>query len=179
MPFAIRRFEDHDHDAVWTLHNLALNAVNAHGGNGAWDDDLHHIPAVYLQAGGEFLVGELNGVIIAIGGLLRDGEASAKVRRMRVHPAHQRQGYGQAILDALLARARELGLSRLWLDTTRGQVAAQRFYEKNGFQQTGTGQYGPYELLYYERTVGAPPNGLMTASESGQARWAAPDGEAQ
>lgn len=178
MPFAIRRYQDRDHDAVWVLHNLALNAVNAHGGNGAWDDDLHHIPEVYLQAGGEFLVGELDGVIIAIGGLLRDDEASAKVRRMRVHPDYQRQGYGQAILDALLARARELGLGRLWLDTTRGQTPAQRFYEKNGFRQTGTGRYGPYELLYYERTLRAQPNDL-TDSESGHARWAAPDGEAQ
>ena len=153
MPLSIRRYQERDHDAVWALHNLALNAVNAHAGNGPWDDDVHHIVEVYLQADGEFLVGERDGQIVAIGGLLRDGEHAAKVRRMRVHPACQRQGYGQAILEALLARAAELGITRLWLDTTRGQVAAQRFYEKNGFQQTGVGQYGAFELLYYERQL--------------------------
>ncbi len=56
-------------------------------------------------------------------------------------------------MTALLARAAELGIRRLWLDTTRGQAPAQRFYAKNGFRQTGTGQHGPFELLYYERSL--------------------------
>ena len=41
----VRRYRAGDHDAVWDLHNVALNEVGAHMGNGPWDDDLHHIEA--------------------------------------------------------------------------------------------------------------------------------------
>lgn len=153
MSLSVRRYKEGDHDAVWVLHNLALNEVNAHGGNGDWDADVHRISEVYLESGGEFLVGEVDGEIVAMGGLMREDERSAKVRRMRVHPEHQRQGYGQAIMDALLARAKELGIERLWLDTTRRQLPAQRFYLKNGFRQIGSDRYGPFELLLYELCI--------------------------
>ena len=42
-PLHIRAYAPEDYDAVWALHNLALDAVDAHGGNGPWDDDLHRV----------------------------------------------------------------------------------------------------------------------------------------
>jgi GNAT superfamily N-acetyltransferase len=153
LPLEIRRYRPADHDAVWDLHNLALNQVNAHGGNGAWDDDLHHVRQVYLDAGGEFLVGTLDERIVAMGGLKRTGPARAKVVRMRVHPDLQRRGLGRQILAALEARATALGYTRLWLDTTTRQPAAQAFYQKNGYRQTGADTYGPFELLIYEKAL--------------------------
>jgi hypothetical protein len=37
----IRRYQEADHDDVWTLHVLGLQHVGAYAGHGPWDDDLH------------------------------------------------------------------------------------------------------------------------------------------
>lgn len=55
----IRRYQDADHDAVWTLHSHALEHVGAHAGAGPWDDDLHAVRRFYLEQRGEFVVGLL------------------------------------------------------------------------------------------------------------------------
>ena len=60
-PLRIRRYEPRDKRAVRRLHDDALNEVGAHLGSGPWDDDLDEIESVYLDQGGEFLVGVLDG----------------------------------------------------------------------------------------------------------------------
>lgn len=149
----IRRYELRDHDAVFELHNLALNAIGAHAGNGPWDDDLHNVDAVYIQAGGEFLVGCLGDDVVAMGALLPTGPGRAELKRMRVHPQRQRLRLGQSILAALEVRARELSLAHVHLETTTLQTAAQAFYERNGYVQTGTGRYEQFDLLIYEKDL--------------------------
>jgi ribosomal protein S18 acetylase RimI-like enzyme len=149
----IRRYEPADHDQVWDLHNLALNRVKAHGGNGQWDDDLHHVDEIYLHAGGEFLVGVLEGRIVAMGGLRRVDDRRAAIKRMRVHPDVQRQGYGSAILCALEARAVALGYRTLSLDTTTRQTPAQAFYTRHGYRDVGRDRYGQFELILYQKTL--------------------------
>lgn len=94
-------------------------------GNGPWDDDLQHIDEVYLSDG-DFLVGEADGGIVAMGAIRKKTDDCAELKRMRVHPEHQRLGYGQQMLDALEQRARTFGYRRLCLDTTVQQVAARR-----------------------------------------------------
>ncbi len=151
----VRRYEPADHEAVWNLHNEALNDVGAHLGNGPWDSDLDAIESVYLQDGGEFLVGVLEGEVVAMGALRRDPEGRAWITRMRVAPSLQGRGIGQTLLDELHRRAADLGFGTLHLDTTVGQIAARRLYEKNGYRETGRGTVGPFRCLYYERKSGA------------------------
>ena len=153
----IRRYEAADHDAVWELHNLALNLVGAHGGNGAWDDDLHHVAQVYLEDRGEFLVGTWEGRIVAMGALRRVDAERAEIKRMRVHPDWQRRGLGRAILNALEERALALGYRVLRLDTTTRQEAAQAFYRRNGYAEAGRGHYGPFEVIVYEKVIAVDP----------------------
>ena len=148
-----RRYRPSDHDAVWALHYLALRAVDADAGDGPWHDDLRDIEGAYLDGTGEFLVGEDGGAIVAMGALRRTGPSRAEIKRMRVHPDHQRRGYGTAVLQALEARARELGCRTLHLDTTARQAGARRFYEKHGFRRTGAKTWGQFRLVYYERRL--------------------------
>lgn len=155
----VRRYRAADHGAVWAVHNAALNAVGAHVGNGPWDDDLHHIDEVYLQDRGEFLVGECEGEVVAMGALRRVSAEEAKVTRMRVRPDRQRRGFGQAILERLEARAAELGYRRLSLETTVGQVAAQALYRKNGYVETGRAQMHGFDVILYQKTL--DPSGDM------------------
>ena len=149
-----RRYERGDREAVRNLHDEALDEVGAHLGNGAWDRDLDDIESVYLQDDGEFLVGLLDGKIVAMGALRRTSDGRAQVTRMRVAPALQGKGIGQRLLDRLHGRAAELGYDSLHLDTTVQQVAARRLYEKNGYEVVGRGTVGPFRCLYYERKIG-------------------------
>jgi len=146
----IRRYELDDHEAIWNLRNEALNDVGAHLGNGPWDEDLHDIENVYLENGGEFLVGVQEEKIVAMGALRRVPEERAGITRMRVAPWLQGQGIGQRLLDTLHRRATELGYTTLQLDTTVQQFAARHLYERNGYHEVWRGTVGQFECLYYE-----------------------------
>jgi GNAT superfamily N-acetyltransferase len=152
-PLHIRRYQPGDKRAIRRLHDDALNEVGAHLGRGPWDDDLDEIGDVYLDGGGEFLVGVLNGEIVAMGALMRISPEKAELKRMRVRPGLQGQGYGQAMLDALHRRASELRYPTLRLDTTVQQLAAQRLYLKNGYREAGRGTVGPFDCILYERDI--------------------------
>ena len=149
----IRRYEPEDREAVWRLHNEALDEVGAHLGNGPWDDNLHCIEAAYLEAGGEFLVGVLGRRVVAMGALRRVSSEVAEVKRMRVEPALQGRGHGQALLDALHRRAVEIGYSTLRLDTAVRQRAARSLYERNGYQESRRGRIGQFDCVFYERNA--------------------------
>jgi GNAT superfamily N-acetyltransferase len=155
LAIAFRRFESADRGAVRSVRNDALNDVGAHLGDGRWDSDLDAIESVYLRAGGEFLVGVIEGYVVAMGGLRLDRGGRAWITHMRVSPRLRGRGIGQTLLDRLHRRAAGLGYGTLHLDTTVGQIAARRLYKKNGYRKTGQGKVGPFECLYYERKSGA------------------------
>jgi GNAT superfamily N-acetyltransferase len=72
---------------------------------------------------------------------------------MRVEPALQGRGYGQALLDALHRRAAGLGYSTLRLDTAVRQRAARSLYERNGYWESRRGRIGQFDCVFYERNA--------------------------
>ena len=149
----IRRYGDADRDAVWHLHNLALGQLGPHPGNGPWDADLKDVHGIYLSSGGEFLVAFLHEHLVAMGALKRSSHDRAEIKRMRVHPQHQRKGFGRAILLALERRAVEFGFSVVHLDTTVNQAAAQRLYENAGYSRMRQERVGVFEFIYFEKRL--------------------------
>lgn len=148
----IRRYQEADHDQVWNLHKLALLASGAFVESGLWDDDLHHVEQVYIDSGGEFLVGLCDDQMVAMGALTIN-DSKAEVKRMRVHPDHQRQGYGQAILQQLEQRARQLGFRTMQLETTMQQEPAQHFYRKNGYTEIKRTQWRHFTVIHYTKEL--------------------------
>ena len=136
-----------------SLHDEALHQVGAHLGEGSWDEDLDHIEDVYLNDGGEFLVGIYEGKVVAMGALRKTSPEAAQITRMRVEPSLQGHGFGQQVLDVLEKRAAELEYATLHLDTTVQQRAAQRLYARNGYGETGRGRVGPFDTLLYEKSI--------------------------
>jgi ribosomal protein S18 acetylase RimI-like enzyme len=150
----LRRFGAPDADEVWELHNLALTDVGAHAGNGPWDDDLRAIDATYLEDGGEFLVGLIDGRVVAMGALRHITDLVAELKRMRVHPRFQRRGFGRLVLEQLERRAAELGYTTLRLDTTVVQAAAQELYRSTGYRQVGRGCLAEFDVIFFEKRLG-------------------------
>jgi len=97
--FTLRRYATGDLAAVAYLHVFAIQQAGAYLGRGPWDDDVYAIEAVYLNNQGEFLLGEWDGMFVAMGGFRRTAPERAEIKRMRVHPDYQGRGFGQIILD--------------------------------------------------------------------------------
>jgi ribosomal protein S18 acetylase RimI-like enzyme len=151
----IRRYRDADCNDVWNLHNISLHDIGAHAGNGAWDDDLHHIEEIYLVSGGDFLVAEVDTTLVGMGALRRETDWIAEIKRMRVLPALQGQGIGTAILARLEQRAQALGFSSLVLDTATIQRPAIRLYERRGFVETGRGIKAGMDVVFFAKNLTA------------------------
>jgi ribosomal protein S18 acetylase RimI-like enzyme len=163
----IRQYRPPDRGRVLELHETAMRDVGAFV-EGAPEPDLDAITESYLDSGGEFLVGEADGQIRAMGAfrpvegftaeVLDDlPERKAELKRMRVDPAHQRQGYGQQLYEELERRARSAGYTAFVLDTTPTQTAARAFYEENGFKQVHREAVDWEEaslvLLFYQKSL--------------------------
>lgn len=78
----------------------------------------------------EFLVAELNDSVIGCGALHVMWEDLAEVRTLAVHPDHARHGIGSQILEALLDKARDLGVKRVFCLTFQ-----KEFFGRHGFEE--------------------------------------------
>ncbi len=150
---AVRRYEPPDKNAVWRVHERAFRAMLPRFFP-AMDRDLRTIPNVYL-VDGEFLVGEIEDGIVAIGGFRLVDERTVELKRLRVHPDHWRRGYGRALVAALEDRAREQGYERVVLHTSEHLAAAQSLYRSEGYRETSRERHAEadIELVYFEKRL--------------------------
>lgn len=85
-----------------------------------------------------------DGVLLGCGALKRLGNGHGEIKSMRTADAALGRGIGKALLDYLTATARAEQMIRLSLETgsTVQFAAANRLYEKEGFERTGP--FGTY-----------------------------------
>lgn len=151
---SIRRYVSEDNATVFALHQECLAQVGLRPGDGVYyDDDLGRVEETYHRAGGEFLVGEVDGEIVAIGGLRRIGDEVAEMVRLRVRPDHQGRGYGAAVVAALEERAVELGYVMLRADTTVKQPVAMELYRSSGWRELDRRMTGATVTVYFEKRL--------------------------
>ncbi|QLD86683.1 GNAT family N-acetyltransferase [Natronomonas halophila] len=164
---ALRRYRPSDHERVLELHEAAMRDVGAYV-DGVPEPDLDDIEGAYFDSGGEFLVGTVDGDIVAMGAFrpaegyiseFLDGLSNpAELKRMRVDPTHQRRGYGRRVYEELEQRARNRGFDEFVLDTMPVQTAARAFYESAGFEQVRRERLehdgDTFTLLFYRRPLG-------------------------
>ena len=99
----------------------------------------------------EFLVAECDGKVVGCGALHVMWEDLAEVRTMAVDQEHRRKGVGSAVLVALLERARELGVGRVFCLTFE-----TNFFASHGFAPIEGTPVDPkvYEQLLRSYDVG-------------------------
>jgi len=78
--------------------------------------------------------------VVGFGELIPD---ERNVRAVYVHPDHERRGVGSALVAHLEGYARALDLRELTLQSSLNAVG---FYERAGWQRTGTGETGGVEV---------------------------------
>ena len=128
----IRAFQSADQAAV---RRLILLGLQEHWGklDRSLNQDLNDIAKNYGNA--VFLVAELtmDCSIVGSGALVPQGEGVAEIVRMSVSKAMRRTGLGTRLLQALVDRARSMGLRRVILETTETWHEVIAFYQRFGF----------------------------------------------
>ncbi len=152
----VRRYEGGDAGAVWRVHERPLRASPLpFVPDAPADEDLRNVRERYLDGGGDFLVGTVDGAVVATGGFLPRDDATVELRRIRVDPDRQRRGHGRRLLDALERRARGRGFGAAVLETRACLTAARRLYESAGYEETGREDHPPTggTVLCYRRSL--------------------------
>jgi GNAT superfamily N-acetyltransferase len=115
--------------------------------------DLRDIDAAYLRNGGEFLVGLLNGQVVAMGGFRLLSGNTAELKRMRVRSDLQGQGYGTQLLHELERLASARHIQTLCLETAKARPLTLRFYRQHGYQESGEGLYGQVVTVRFTKHI--------------------------
>ena len=58
---------------------FVIQQTGAYLGRGPWDDDVYAIEEVYLKNWGEFLIGECDGLLVAMGALKHTSPERAEI----------------------------------------------------------------------------------------------------
>lgn len=104
--------------------------VNLYTGDGRL---LAKAPVTLYEDVQEFLVAEVDGEVVGCGALHVMWEDLGEIRTLAIDPAYTHKGIGGQLLDLLIERARDLGLSRLFcLTFETAFFAAHGFHEIDG-----------------------------------------------
>jgi ribosomal-protein-alanine N-acetyltransferase len=96
-----------------------------------------------------WLHGELLGYFLAMRGF-----EEMHLLNITVAPAHQRQGWGHMMLDALTLMSRQAGAQWLWLEVRQSNQRALQVYTRYGFKQVSIRKdYYPSGRLQREHAV--------------------------
>ncbi len=87
-------------------------------------------PASVIENIRDFLVAEVDGKLAGCGALAVTWTDLGEIRSLAVHPDHQKDGIGRALVDALVADAERLGLPQLFAFTY-----VPGFFTKVGFEE--------------------------------------------
>jgi GNAT superfamily N-acetyltransferase len=149
----IRRYRPDDSTQVRSLSKRAMENVLGTSPKAALDHDMDAVREMHQGTKSEFLIGILGDEIISMGGFVHHEDSTVEVQKVRVDPDHQRNGYGQALLDVLERNAEQLGVQSIVLHTSEHLSAAQQFYQRNDYKETHRRQEREEELIFYEKSL--------------------------
>jgi DNA-binding MarR family transcriptional regulator len=102
---------------------------------------------------GAFVLMRSDQVTVGCGGLQRIDDATGEIKRMWIDPDWRGLGLGGRLLTRLEAVARELGRTRVVLDTNETLVEAIAMYERAGYQQIERYSDNPYAHHWFAKDL--------------------------
>lgn len=142
MTICVRDFRPGDESAFydinreWIEHFFVLEAKDIE----MLGDPRTHI----LDRGGAILIAEEAGVAIGVVALSPMTEDCVELAKMGVRPLEQGKGAGWLLVEAALAKARDMGMSRVYLETNSRLAPALSLYERAGFRPVQDPHPSPY-----------------------------------
>jgi len=96
------------------------------------DSDIED-PSKFYPPSGRFYLVMSDGAYVGVGCLKRLGPGVGEIQRMYVQPHVRGKGAGRLLVERLLADARELGYTRVRLESLKALTAAHTLYRSVGF----------------------------------------------
>lgn len=115
-------------------------------------------PVVLYEAIQQFVVAEVDGLVVGCGALHVMWRDLGEIRTVAVAESHRGHGVGKAVVDALEANARHLGLTRLFCLTFETGFFGARGYDEIG--EVGKDSTALVTPDVYAELVRSPDEGI-------------------
>lgn len=118
-----------------------------------FEQELASLPGRYASPDGAIFLAIDNGIAIGCVGIRPREEREAELKRLYVRPENRRQGVGKELLDAAMARAKEIGYLSIVLDTLPTMQVAKSLYLDYGFKKIPAYYQNSEEGVEYYRHI--------------------------
>jgi DNA-binding MarR family transcriptional regulator/GNAT superfamily N-acetyltransferase len=102
---------------------------------------------------GYFVVARLDGAPAGCGALKVTGNRIGEIKRMWTAPSTRGLGVARRVLDALEAKAAEVGINTLRLETNKTLHEAQALYRSSGYTEVARFNNEPYAHHWFEKQL--------------------------
>jgi putative acetyltransferase len=120
---------------VWITEHFEIEAMDRH-----LSDD----PGRVLRESGHIFSATIDGIVVGVAALFRDGPDQFELARMAVDHAYRGQGIGRALALAALQQARDEGATRVTLGSNTKLAPAIALYRSLGFTVVREGAHPEY-----------------------------------
>jgi len=120
-----------------------------------FEEELSNLPGDYAGPAGYLLLAKYKGQPAGCVALRQLEEAICEMKRLYVRPEFRGLGIGSALAEAVIAQGRNIGYTRMRLDTAPSMQAARTLYRSLGFRQISPYRYNPIEgAIFMELELG-------------------------
>ena len=115
-----------------------------------FEDEISTLPGKYSSPGGFILLAEHEGKIAGCIALRKLENNICEMKRLYVRPEFRGLGIGKMLCDELISRAKDIGYTKMRLDTIKEQMKdAIRLYVSYGFYEIESYYHNPQEGVVY------------------------------
>lgn len=97
--------------------------------------ELEALPGDYAAPGGRLLLGHVNDVVAGCVAMRKFDDTSCEMKRLYLRPGNRGTGLGRKLASMIVETARQMGYSRMYLDTLPAMEEAQHLYRSLGFEE--------------------------------------------
>lgn len=142
MAVFVREFRPGDEQA---FRDINLEWIERYFAVEQKDRDVLGDPAKYILApGGAILLAVEDGTVLGVVALMVMGGGSVELAKMGVKPDAQGKGAGRLLVAAAVAKARSMGMTRVYIETNSGLGPALKLYRDAGFAPLAHPLPSPY-----------------------------------
>jgi ribosomal protein S18 acetylase RimI-like enzyme len=124
-----------------------------------FEQELIHIADIYMPPEGSLLLAKQDGIPAGCVGLRKIEGRYCEMKRLYVRPKFRGMGLGKALCRRIIQKGRQLGYTKMLLDTLSTMMDAQALYRSHGFKDTVPYYHNPLpEAQYMQLTLDESEN---------------------